>query len=80
MDQVQAPEAPAQVDWTRWMPGISPSAPSRWRLIRFEHMDAAGRPLGEPLVSMTPQGAERLFPNVLRAEWAAAELNRLEGR
>lgn len=80
MDQVQAPEAPARVDWTRWLPAIAPEAPNRWRLIRFERVDDAGQPVGQPLVSMSPQGAERIFPNVLRAEWAAAELNRLEGR
>lgn len=80
MDQVQAPEASAQVDWTRWLPAIAPEDHYRWRLIRFERVDAAGQPVGQPLVSMTPQGATRLFPNVLRAEWAAAELNRLEGR
>lgn len=80
MDQAvdTAPE-PVRVNWTRWMPAIAPGNSGRWRLIRFECVDADGQPVGQPLASMTPQGTVRRFPNVLRAEWAAAELNRLEG-
>lgn len=80
MDQAvdTAPERPC-IDWTRWLPAIAPEDYYRWRLIRFERVDDAGQPVGQPLVSMTPQGTERRFPNVMQAEWAAAELNRLEG-
>lgn len=74
-----APARPA-IDWTRWLPAISPTRQGRWRLIRFERIDQDGKPVGRPVSAMTPQRTERQFPNERQAQWAADALNRVEGR
>lgn len=64
--------------WTRW---FAAGAPDRgWRLLRFEQVDDAGKPVGKPIEALTPALRPRRFPNERQAEWAASALNREEGR
>lgn len=68
----------AAINWTRWFPAAVPAGPG-WRLIRFESMDADGRPVGKPIEAVTPSLNARRFPTEQRADYAARALNAADG-
>jgi hypothetical protein len=61
-------------DWTTWAPARVGNT-SRWRLIRFETVDAQGRPVGRCTESKTPAGDTRTFPTEAVAQGCADLLN-----
>ncbi|MBB5769122.1 hypothetical protein [Xanthomonas euroxanthea] len=48
-------------------------------MIRFESMDADGKPVGKPIEAVTPSLNARRFPTEQRAEYAARALNAADG-
>jgi hypothetical protein len=66
--------------WLRWFAAAEPSRSGWWRLIRFEQVDADGKPIGKAVVSMTPSNFPRNFPTEAVATGAAEVLNGEEGR
>lgn len=65
-------------EWQRWFAG--PATPSGWRVLRFEKVDAEGKPVGKPMESLTPANAVRVFKTEDAANRAANFLNFEEGR
>lgn len=66
--------------WTRWFPAAAPGPGGRWQLARFEQVDAAGNPVGKPVVMHSPGGHVRLFTTEASAIRVAAYVNQDEGR
>ncbi|WP_115513023.1 MULTISPECIES: hypothetical protein [Xanthomonas] len=66
------------INWKRWFPAAVPAG-SGWRLIRFESVDAEGKPVGKPIEAVTPTLNPRRFPSEQRAIYAARELNAVDG-
>lgn len=61
--------------WQQWFPGSDPDRHGWWRLIRFEQIDAEGKPVGKPQVALTPGNYPRQFPSEEIAQRAAKFLN-----
>lgn len=66
-------------DWTRWTPAAMPSGP-HWRLIRFDAVDADGKPVGKAIEARTPSLHTRKFFTEAAAQGCADLLNEEEGR
>lgn len=64
--------------WTRWFPAAAEG--SRWRLIRFDAVDAAGNAVGKAIERTGVAGGPLRFPDEQRAQLAANWLNQEEGR
>lgn len=61
-------------DWRQWTPArVGDSA--AWRLIRFDAVDDAGKPVGRCTEALAPSGGRRTFPSEHRAQLAADWLN-----
>ncbi|MBB5885442.1 hypothetical protein DYQ93_11565 [Xanthomonas sp. LMG 8992] len=65
-------------DWTKWFATGHPGG--GWKMVRFERVDADGKPVGKPLESATPTGRLRLFRTEADAARHARYLNIEEGR
>lgn len=61
-------------DWRQWTPAAMPAGP-RWRLIRFDRVDAEGKPIGRAIECRTPGDAVRTFPTEAVAQACANYLN-----
>lgn len=61
-------------DWRKWTPAAMPVGP-RWRLIRFDRVDAEGKPVGKAIECRSPAGTVRTFPTEAVAQACADYLN-----
>lgn len=70
---------PSTSPWLRWTPNGFPGRPGRWRLIRFESVDADGKPVGKPIEALSAGGHPLCFRSEFSAQFAADHFNREEG-
>lgn len=64
--------------WQSWF--AASDGHNGWRVIRFEVVDAEGKPVGKPIASVSPANQVRIFGGEASANRAAAWLNIEEGR
>lgn len=61
-------------DWRQWTPARIGNT-SRWRLIRFDAINAEGKPVGRCIESQSPAGGTRSFAREADAQRVADFLN-----